>query len=741
MPNRLANESSPYLLQHQNNPVDWFPWGDEAFAKARDLGRPIFLSIGYSSCHWCHVMEHESFEDEDVAAMLNQHFVSVKVDREERPDIDETYMTAVQIGSGRGGWPMTVFLTPDRKPFFTGTYFPKEDRGEFPGFKTVLSQIIKVWGSEQERLVQVSEQFATAIQQTLTHPAPDSDIELNDELIDEAVQTLVGEFDSENGGFGDAPKFPPHTAIEFLLNFALRESSSEELRQVAADMALGTLEKMALGGFHDQVGGGFHRYSTDDRWLLPHFEKMLYDNALLLANYARAAAMCHGQVPELEALYSRVAERIVSWLTEEMTSDDGLFYSAIDADSEGEEGRFYVWTDLEIREVLGERADAFIDAFQVRQEGNIHEEATGHLSGSNILHALEDYGVAFDLDLKHLKAKREHRVRPGLDDKAIIGWNGLMIGALAEAGEVALAERAATVILNHTQSHGQLPRQIAKGIASGEGFLEDYAYFIDGLVSLATTKALFEELHPGEVHGTTSNEWLQIALQLTQVMIEKFYDHAVGGFFGTSEDHEMLFGRSKPVFDQPIPSANATALKCLVTFGDDDRIRQSLSAFLGWMGRAPSGTMSLFLVAMALLDESGHSHEDSHEVDLSSVVATTPPQAPEVIVETLTRELRSDGKGTVRISIPEGFHINSSTPPARWLIPTKIEVQPIKVVVDYPPANNDRYEGILEIPFTVELPPGQSGAEFELKVSYQACTETECLAPVEKAFDMVIRRS
>jgi len=735
MPNRLARETSPYLLQHQNNPVDWFPWGDEAFAKAAAEDKPVFLSVGYSSCHWCHVMEHESFEDAEIAAFLNEHFVSVKVDREERPDVDEAYMIAVQLSAGRGGWPMSVILTPDRRPFFAGTYFPKEDRDRFPGFSTVLRQIEGVWRTERGKVDDIAGQFAQAMRDSLTRDAPPVEVQFDRELIDEAVRKLTMDFDEEQGGFGGAPKFPPHTAVAFLLEYALLEDAPDEMRQAAADMALFTLEKMSLGGLHDHVGGGFHRYSTDGQWRLPHFEKMLYDNALMLANYVQAAAMCHGQLPELEQLYAKTADGIIRWLNGEMTSPEGLYYSALDADSEGEEGKYYVWTSADISEVLGQGASAFIDAFDIREGGNFHDEATGELTGANIPVLSEDVGDRFDLQLRRLHEARKQRVRPGLDDKVLVGWNGLLIAALAEAAELEPAERAAEAILGYEKQFGQLPHQIAKGQPSGAGYLEDYAYFIDGLLTLANSKSLFEEISD-TFSGRSAEEWLNEADRLMQVAIARFYDEERGGFFATSDGHEQLFGRSKPVLDQPLPSANAIAIRSLLAFGDDERARKSFEAFLGWMSRAPSATEALYHSALYL----SASDEDLEEPVKGFAVITQ--ETLGVSVQMPSRELvASNGvaSGLIVLEVPPGFHVNSSEPPARWLIPTRVSVQPVGFTVSYPAPVDDRYEGRVEIPFTVKLPAGKSEAEFEVRVSYQACTETECLAPEEKAFDAVVR--
>jgi uncharacterized protein len=743
MANRLASETSPYLLQHQNNPVDWFPWGEEAFQKARAENKPVFLSVGYSSCHWCHVMEHESFESEDVAAILNEHFVSVKVDREERPDVDETYMTAVQLTSGRGGWPMSVFLTPDRKPFFAGTYFPKEDRGKYPGFMTVLRQIAQGWQSSKPEFQKAADELADAIGQMLAREAPKTFTKLDRKLLDGGVQALAADFDPQLGGFGKAPKFPPHAGIDFLMNDGTTESSSEELASSAVNMALFTLEAMALGGIHDHVGGGFHRYSTDQQWLLPHFEKMLYDNALLLKNYAMAARMVVSVDPALGALFARTAGGIVRWLSREMMAPEGFFYSALDADSEGEEGKFYVWTEEEVRQVLGTRADAFMKTYRFAREGNFLDEATHQLTGANIPHLDADDAGAFDEDLSALRKARETRVRPGLDDKALVGWNGLAISGLAEAGELQLARNAATAILKCSKEHGSLPHQIAKGRPSGAAFLEDYAGFIAGLLDLA----LAEEL---DVPGAPTL-WVEEAVRLYREMVEKFYDHGTGGFFATTSGHEMLFGRSKPVFDQPIPSGNALAIRSALRLGDREHARESLESFVGWMERAPGATESLLHATLELL-ETGAAAASTEAIDAAVGVpkeleALQQPPAvtnSEVQVGVTARELMADPEGVARtevvLQVPPGLHLNSSNPPARWLSPTKVTgSEPIRV--DYPEAPADRYEGEVRIPVEIKLPVGASAVEVELKVAWQACTDTECLPPKEQAFEVVALRS
>jgi uncharacterized protein len=732
MPNRLAKAHSAYLLQHQNNPVDWYPWDEEAFTKAKAEQKPVFLSIGYSSCHWCHVMEHESFEDEEVASILNEHFVSVKVDREERPDLDEVFMTAVQLSSGRGGWPMSVFLTPDKKPFFAGTYFPKEDRGQAPGFKTVLTQIAKGWAGKRTEFVKAADEFSSALGQSLAREAPKTFTHIGPELLDNAIKALAADFDSENGGFGGAPKFPPHTALSFLLDYAASPRSSDELARASLAMALLTLEAMAMGGIHDQVGGGFHRYSTDGQWLVPHFEKMLYDNALLLTNFGKAALLTMESQPEIAGFFAEVSADIVGWLEREMVSENGLYGSALDADSDGEEGKFYVWTLDEINEILGPRAEPFIKTYSITKEGNYHDEVKGELSGKNIIFSEEPPAEDFGPELQKLLISREQRTRPAYDDKQIIAWNALLISAFLTIGEMGRAERVADAILEAEKKHGQLPRQVSKGKPNGEAFLDDYAAFVLGLTDLALTT---------EMAGMPSApKWKKEATEHANRMLQLFYDIENGGFFYTSANHEELFGRSKPIFDQPIPSGNALAIQALIKLGDLDKAEKCLNSFVGWMESVPHATEGSLLGLLYYVESS---QEDISEQPVQAVVAK-PETLSGVEVTLSPKEIVSqDGKqgtGRVIFEIPEDLHLNSHTPPARWLIPTNIEIRPLKATFEFPAAKDDQYIGQVEVPFTVQLPEGESGADFELTVTYQACTNSECLEPQEKRLTGVIVR-
>ena len=747
VPNRLASESSPYLLQHAENPVDWYPWSEEAFNRARELDRPVFLSIGYSSCHWCHVMAHESFEDNEIGTYLNDNFVCVKVDREERPDVDDAYMTAVQLMTGHGGWPMSVFMTPDRRPFFTGTYWPKQDQDGRMGFSTIIHQVAQAWGERREMVEQSATQIAEALQDAVGKEAPPATAPFSQEFIEHAIASMLAEFDEKNGGFGTAPKFPPHSAIEMLMRYVTLESGNVELQQAALSAALLTLRAMVFGGIHDHVGGGFHRYSTDERWLLPHFEKMLYDNALMLGNLAQAVGICADLEPPLADLFSRTAQNLVEWLMREMTSEEGYFFSALDADSEGEEGKFYTWTVDEVAHLLEHHAPVFMDAFQFDLEGNFEDEATHKKTGANIPHLQEDLGGQFLQELEMLRLDRERRVRPGLDDKGIVAWNGLMIGGLADAALWPLAQNAIIAVLKAEKEAGYFPHLLKPSGSQGPGFLDDYAHFIQGVIKLAICHTLMEEQGALPEQAVPADVLFGVAKRLCDEMTTKFYDEENGAFFGTSSDHEELFGRTKPVFDQPIPSANSVAIRCLLQLGDVERAKASIDALLGWMQRAPSATESLYTTAMMLVEPL--TEEDIAVpvvVEEEPVVAVQEVKAAQKSVEVTisAREIKADsegkGQGLITIVVPEGLHLNSSNPPARWLVPTKVDFQGLPASVTYPESTNDQYAGTILVRFDLQLPAKESGAEFEVTISYQACTDSECLAPQEKRFSGVLYR-
>ena len=530
MANRLADETSPYLLQHRDNPVDWHPWGAEALARAREEDRPILLSVGYSACHWCHVMERESFEDPDTAAYMNENFVSVKVDREERPDVDALYMEATQAMTGHGGWPMTVFLDPDAVPFHAGTYFPPEPRQGMPSFRQVMEAVVAAFAERREEIRERAPDLRAqlgAIAQVKPADAP-----LRPQGLDQAVAGLRRDADPVNGGFGGAPKFPPASALEFLL--ARGETEIVER----------TLDAMASGGIYDQLGGGFARYSVDDAWLVPHFEKMLYDNALLARVYL------HGWQVLGHEHYRRVCVEILDWALREMRGPEGGFFSALDADSEGEEGRFYVWDMEEIRDVLGdERAGDLIAYFGVSGQGNFEGRNILHLPGGP--DAPKPEGL--DEARAQLLRARSQRVPPGLDDKRLASWNALMISALAEAGAVlgrpdylVAARSCATFVLEQMRDpEGRLLRTYKDGRAHLNAYLEDHAYLLEALLGL--------------YEATFELRWFDAARETAEAVIERFEDAQNGGFFSTSDDHEELIARRKDLGDHPIPAGNSAA--------------------------------------------------------------------------------------------------------------------------------------------------------------------------------------
>jgi uncharacterized protein YyaL (SSP411 family) len=609
MANRLITETSPYLQQHADNPVDWYPWGEDALSKATTEDKPIFLSIGYSACHWCHVMAHESFEDPDTAAIMNEHFVNIKVDREERPDLDSIYMEAVVAMTGQGGWPMSVFLTPDGRPFYGGTYYPPTSRHGMPAFKRVLVSIAEAYANQRDTIEQGGDQLKARAEQSVALRADPQD--LRSETLDQAYHRLARRFDSTYGGFGSAPKFPQPMNLEFLLRYHHRTGEANALEMV--DL---TLTQMASGGIYDQLGGGFHRYSTDARWLVPHFEKMLYDNALLARVYLHAWQVTG------RPLYRRVVEETLDYIVREMTAgypDDapgqtydksGGFYSAQDADSEGEEGKFFLWTPEQVSSHLGaEEGEIFSRYFDVTPGGNFE--------GRNILNIGLDIGSAaaaagmdeerFHTVIEHSRDQlfqvRESRVKPGLDDKVLTAWNGLAMAAFAEAARVLkredyreVAACNAEFVLNNLRHNGRLLRSWKLDTSTGEGqarfnaYLEDYAFYADGLLAL--------------YQATFAPRWFAEARALADVILTHFTDPN-GGFFDTSQDHENLITRPKSLQDNATPSGNAVAADVLLRIaaytGDDVYRRpaeEMLAAMVPMMAEYPGG-FSHWLCALA----------------------------------------------------------------------------------------------------------------------------------------------
>ncbi len=556
MANQLVNEKSPYLLQHADNPVDWRPWGEEALRQAREEDKPIFLSVGYSTCHWCHVMAHESFENDEVASLLNQWFVPIKVDREERPDLDQIYMLACQALTGRGGWPLSVFMTADGKPFFAGTYFPRDRRMGMPGFIDLLQQVAHVWRHDRQKLLQTGEQVATLLQDMERSSSPS--VTVDAQLMEKVFWRLREGYDRRHGGFGSAPKFPTAHNLIFLLRWCRRSGDRQALEMVEK-----TLESMRCGGLFDQLGFGFHRYSVDEKWLVPHFEKMLYDQAMLLMAYTEA-----GQLTG-KTFYARVVGEIVDYLAGSMTSPEGAFYTAEDADSEGAEGRFYVWTPAEIKEHLGEDAGAlFCRCFNVTAAGNFEKNTSIlHLTASLPAFAAVEQRLVDEVRVELEKARecllriREQRVHPLKDDKIITSWNGLMIAALARAGRsfgrqeyLRRARSAADFLLARLQRpDGRLWRRFRQGEAEHPGCLDDYAFLAWGLMEL--------------FHATYEPCWLEATLKIADQMNELFWDEDGGRFFYAGSDGEQLLVRPVEQVDGAVPAGNSVAAHVFLFLG------------------------------------------------------------------------------------------------------------------------------------------------------------------------------
>jgi len=590
--NKLINETSPYLLQHAHNPVNWYPWGEEALQLARKLDKPVFLSIGYSACHWCHVMERESFENEEIAGILNEHFICIKVDREERPDLDEIYMTAVQLMTGSGGWPLSVWLTPDLEPFFGGTYFPPENRWGRVGFGKILQQIIQIWQNRRGDVLQSANQITASLNQI--NQVQSVDTQLDQSLWKSAFKSAEQRFDERHGGFGGAPKFPQAMELSFLLRYYFHTGEKRALAMVEK-----SLKGMANGGIYDHLGGGFHRYSTDERWLVPHFEKMLYDNALLSLTYLEAYQITK------KSDYAEIAQSTLDYVLREMTSPEGGFYSSQDADSEGEEGKFYVWRREEIENTLGE-ADSriFCDVYGVSNEGNWESKNILYLRRS-----LEGFAKEYGLSLIELKQKlsierqkllqvRSKRVHPLTDDKILTAWNSLMISALCKGFQVLgdkkyldAAQKAIDFLLESLYIGGLILRTYRNGKSHLNGYLSDYSFLVAALI---------------DVYESSFNwTFLEKAIEINDLIIQKFWDENSDGFFFTPTDHEQLIIRTRHPYDNAIPSGNSVAVHNLLKIsqftGDiklKEQAEQTLRLYTTQMQRSPSG----FAVLLSSLD-------------------------------------------------------------------------------------------------------------------------------------------
>lgn len=587
-PNKLVDETSTYLLQHAYNPVQWYPWNDEALHKAKAEDKPILLSIGYSACHWCHVMEHESFEDESTAELMNRHFVNIKVDREERPDLDEIYMKCVQLLTGHGGWPMTVFLTPQLKPFFAGTYFPPQDRHGMPSFKRVLLGVKDAWDTRREEVEESSSDITVHL--NLLDKVKPGDIDLNEEVLDRSLDPLLRVFDKTWGGFGGAPKFP-HTASVSLGMRRMKPGASQKTSKNldCMEMVTTTLDRMAWGGMHDQLGGGFARYSVDRKWLIPHFEKMLYDNALIPRNYFDGFLITGNDY------WLDVARNVLEFVIRELQMEEGGFYSSLDADSEGEEGKFYVWTPDQIKEVLGKEDGAWLcDVYGVTPGGNFEHGSSAlnfpegpDEARQRLKMGKDEFWKKLNLLREKLLEAREGRIRPGRDDKMLTSWTSLMISAFVDGYRVmgddrylAVAKKAGSFILDTLYKNGRLLRTYGRGIAKLNGYLDDYAYLIQALLDLAAVDP--------------DARWFTTAQKLNDVVLEHFWSADDGGFYYTSDDHEELIARTKHFYDGSTPSATSVSVMNLIRLGrltnnNDylDKAARTIKLYSPYLHKAP----------------------------------------------------------------------------------------------------------------------------------------------------------
>ncbi|MGE6631856.1 thioredoxin domain-containing protein [Bacillus sp. NPDC077027] len=575
IPNRLITEKSPYLLQHTHNPVDWYPWSEEAFQKATHENKPIFVSIGYATCHWCHVMAHESFEDEEVAAILNEHFISIKVDREERPDIDSMYMSVCQMMTGQGGWPLNVFLTPEQKPFYAGTYFPKRSRYGRPGLIEALTQLIDVYHRDRQHVESLAEKATNNLR---IKASGDTNHTLQEKVLHETYYQLISNFDTAHGGFGSAPKFPAPHMIGFLFRYA--QWSKQENAQYAS---MKTLDGMANGGIYDHIGAGFARYSTDEKWLVPHFEKMLYDNALLMIAYTEAFQITKNK------RYQDIVNNVITFVKRDMTSEQGAFYSALDADTEGKEGRYYVWSKDEIMTHLGkDLGSLFCAVYTITEEGNFDGHNIPHTIFTHFDKVKEQFSLDDDQLHKQLSSARETllhirqtRPAPLVDDKVLTSWNALMVVALAKAGKVFsssehvdMAKTAMSFIEQQLTIDGRLMVRYREGDVKNKGFIEDYAHVLWAYLEL--------------YEATDDLTYLEKATTIGEQMFELFWDHEKGGFYFSGTDAEALIVREKEVYDGAMPSGNSTALIQLLTLS-------RLTGRLDWTRKLESMFSSFFI--------------------------------------------------------------------------------------------------------------------------------------------------
>jgi len=745
--NRLAGESSPYLRLHRHNPVDWYPWGEEALARARREDRPIFVSVGYSTCYWCHVMERESFSNPEIAARMNRDFVNIKLDREERPDIDEIYMAATQILSGHGGWPNSVFLTPELKPFYAGTYFPPEDRHGLPGFPAVLSGLAESWAGRRPEIEEQAEEMARAMRHYLEERVQPAGAPPHPNAATHAFESLARRFDREHGGFGEAPKFPTPSNLLLLLEMAAEQEE-------AGAMLAATLDAMARGGIYDQLGGGFHRYSTDRRWRVPHFEKMLYDNGLLLEVYARE----HARSGDPEA--ARIARETAAFLGREMTSPEGAFWSAIDAETDGDEGAFYVWTREEIAAELGEEDAAFLAPLlgfagpPFFEGGRYVLHLPGRLAAQAERRRVPPAELAAEVRRleDRLLAARGRRPRPATDDKILTDWNGTAIAGLAVAGELlgepeltARAARAADFLVTHLRANGgekggPLLHAFREGEAKIPAFASDYAFLVRGLLALHRAAAADRE--PG------SSRWLAAAVELADEQIARLRD-PIGGFFVAAESPDLLF-RSHDVFDGAMPAAEAITVLNLIELAaatEDARwmaeARATLQAFARLVERNPDAVRAMALAARRYhLAAGGGGHQEAPVPDERAPDAGLRlilEEAEEVVRHDLALgEPQADGfrPFTLALAVEEGWHLNANPASEDFLVPTTLAGRGVELRhLRYPEGEPLRMafeeKALAAYAGRVEL-AGEVKGRGSLVLVYQPCDATRCLPPVER---------
>ncbi|NKB66037.1 MAG: DUF255 domain-containing protein [Candidatus Latescibacteria bacterium] len=742
--NHLAGETSPYLLLHAHNPVEWYPWGPEALERARREDKPIFLSVGYSTCYWCHVMERLVFTRADIAAQMNQRFINIKVDREERPDLDRIYMTATHLMTGHGGWPNSVFLTPDLEPFFAGTYFPPEEAHGRPSFPQVMEAVDQYWTDRRAEVLQIAARMTELIREyesgRQTPPmAPDS------VLVNRTLAAVKGRYDTYNGGFGGAPKFPPSIRLEALLEAWKREDD-----QAALDMASHTLEAMALGGIYDHVGGGFHRYATDAQWHVPHFEKMLYNQAQLAANYTRAYQTTG------EEAWRRKAADIFTFVAREMTHPDGGFYSALDAETEAVEGLYYLWTREAIEETLGTEAEAFFEVYDLAPmpegEGSVlYQRQPLEKAAQQLETTLEALLKRRAQWRERLLAKRTQRLYPLLDDKVLTAWNGMMIGAYAQGYQMLgdptyrlAAERAAEFVLQHLQKpDGGLQRVYRLQVAKYDAYLEDYAFLAQGLLQL--------------YRATDEPRWLHQGQRLADAMVERFWDQTDHGFFFVEGGGDLIV-RSKNAQDAALPSANAVATHVLLELAQltgqasyHQRAGETLFAFGGVMHASPAGFVHLIGAAQRYL-EAGEQGLSPLALSGPAALQSHDSKAPAIAVRAFATVARptpgQDFHLEAHLQVPPGWHINANPASAPELIPTSLTLNtdlPLELVgLDYPPAEpfystltQDTlavYQNDVALTARVRLEEGArlgQQSQVRLLVQYQACDDSRCLPPAE----------